>query len=330
MAWILAEWTLRSTLLIVFAGATLWGLRVKDAPLRLTAWTAVLAGVLLMPLFQMAVPTVAIAVPRPWTRSAATKSGRAPSPLPFHLMEPAAGESAGRWSMDWPNAAAFVGLTGAVAMMSRLLAGLYFTRRLIRASRKIREGVRESESITVPATAGLLRPVVLLPPVWREWEPAKLRAVMAHEGAHARGYDPLRRFLASVYRASCWYNPLAWWLSAHLAALAEAKSDDAALAEVRDEALYAEILVSFWERAPRRVIWEGVGMSRSGKLTRRMERILDSERRLSASVAQRRVGGGGYRSLSDLRERVGKAHVGRAAATSRDIGGACCSFDARA
>ena len=48
----LTEWAVRSSLLISFAGSALWALRVKDSSIRLAAWTAVLAGSLLVPVMK--------------------------------------------------------------------------------------------------------------------------------------------------------------------------------------------------------------------------------------------------------------------------------------
>ena len=49
--------------------------------------------------------------------------------------------------------------------------------------------MRESASISVPITVGQISPAILLPTGWREWDPAKLRAVLAHEEAHVRRAD---------------------------------------------------------------------------------------------------------------------------------------------
>ncbi len=140
--------------------------------------------------------------------------------------------------------------------------------------------------MTVPLAVGFLRPVILLPCDWREWDAQKLEAVMVHERAHIRRRDPIRRLAGSIYRGLCWFHPLAWWLSAHVAELAESASDDAALLAIGNETLYAETLVGFWQRTPRRVLWEGIGMARGGKLTKRMQRILDSDRVLSRGIGR--------------------------------------------
>jgi hypothetical protein len=67
---------------------------------------------------------------------------------------------------------------------------------------------------------GWLRPRVLLPLEWREWDRNKLDAVLAHEGAHVRRRDGLIAALAAVNRCVFWFHPLAWMLERKLALLA--------------------------------------------------------------------------------------------------------------
>src|SRR5262249_16709322 len=126
-----------------------------------------------------------------------------------------------------------------------------------------------------------------LPPDWREWEPWKLRAVIAHEQAHVHRRDPLCQALAAFYRGLCWFHPLSWWLHRRLVELAEAASDDAALRAAPDRLLYAEALLGFFEKTQRQRRLEGVAMAKRGKATRRVERILDTGRMLSVSLTPR-------------------------------------------
>src|SRR5580704_8526157 len=60
----LAEWALRSSILILSGALLLWALRVKDPSIRLAAWTAMLCGSLAMPLFTAMAPKVPLAVMR--------------------------------------------------------------------------------------------------------------------------------------------------------------------------------------------------------------------------------------------------------------------------
>jgi beta-lactamase regulating signal transducer with metallopeptidase domain len=135
----------------------------------------------------------------------------------------------------------------------------------------------ESEVIAVPVTMGVLRPAILLPANWREWDDAKLQAVVAHEMSHVARRDALTQYLSLLHRAIFWFSPLAWWLDRHVAELAEQASDEAALSCGADSGDYAKALLGFFESlhaAPGRVWWQGVAMAKAGQAERRLERIL--------------------------------------------------------
>jgi hypothetical protein len=145
----------------------------------------------------------------------------------------------------------------------------------------------ESPAVVVPVTLGVWRPIILLPPAWRAWSEEKIQAVLAHELSHVVRKDALTRALAAIHRGVFWFSPLAWWLERHLAALAEQASDDAALRTMADRTLYAEVLLGFYgdlQGAVGRVRWEGVAMTSGKQAQRRVDRILDSSRRLSAGL----------------------------------------------
>jgi hypothetical protein len=177
----------------------------------------------------------------------------------------------------------------------RFVVGLAFGHRLVQNSRKIDEPrltirlaanvadlpfpprAAESELISVPLTMGALRPTILLPCEWRDWDDAKLDAVLAHEVSHVARHDALTQRVSLLHRAIFWFSPLAWWLDRHLADLAEQASDEAALACGVDRKDYARTLLGFFETlqtAPGRVWWQGVSMAKAGQAEQRIERIL--------------------------------------------------------
>jgi beta-lactamase regulating signal transducer with metallopeptidase domain len=215
-------------------------------------------------------------------------------------------------SVPWGTIAAGIYFSGALLFLVRFLVGLAFGRRLLRASRRIddpRVAVRlasrayasglgcaplaaESELISVPLTMGALRATILLPTGWREWDDAKLDAVVAHEVSHVARRDALTQRLSLLHRAIFWFSPLAWWLDRHLADLAEQASDEAALLCGADRKDYAQTLLGFFEAlqaAPGRVWWQGVAMAKAGQAEKRLERILSWKgsvaMRLTRSVA---------------------------------------------
>jgi len=200
-------------------------------------------------------------------------------------------------SIRWNIAATAIYFAGAFVLLARFFVGLMFSRRLMQSSPiidrplltgKLAESAStsglafvpraaESQLISVPVTMGVLRPIILLPGSWREWDDAKLDAVIAHEMSHVARRDGLTQRLSLLHRAIFWFSPLAWWLERHLADLAEQASDEAALSYGVDRKDYARTLLEFFEAlqdAPGRVWWQGVSMAKSGQAEQRVERIL--------------------------------------------------------
>lgn len=280
----LAEWSVRATVLAGAVGVLLWAARIRNAHAKLAAWTIVLLAALLMPFAAQLTPRLSISVPRFFEPTANSK----PHPQPVFDPPAVPHFNAGprkTFSLHATDIAAVLWLLIALTMLFRLVLGLRLSARLVRSSRPIEDQVRESDLVRVPITVGVIRPVVILPSDWRDWPALKLRAVLAHEQAHVARHDPLRQLAATVYRSVAWFHPLAWWLRAQLSDLAEQASDDAAIAAGQDRVNYAETLLSFMERTPRRVQWQGVteGVPMANRQTRmrRIDRVLDQNRELS-------------------------------------------------
>ena len=116
--------------------------------------------------------------------------------------------------------AAILYLAGFCILAFRLLAGTLLSHRLARGA--FRDGrMLYSPQCTVPMTVGLFRARVFLPAESKDWDPGKLDAVLTHEKEHMRRRDPLVEWFALLNRTLYWFNPLSWWLSRKLAALAE-------------------------------------------------------------------------------------------------------------
>jgi len=123
--------------------------------------------------------------------------------------------------------------TIALAFLAQFVTGMFLIRKLLATAHPVScsgaNDVYESEMIAVPFTVGWVRPRILLPANWRQWERGKLEAVLAHEGAHARRHDGLVAALAGLNRCIFWFHPLAWILQRKLALLAEQACDEWAL-----------------------------------------------------------------------------------------------------
>jgi beta-lactamase regulating signal transducer with metallopeptidase domain len=196
-------------------------------------------------------------------------------------------------SVGWEEIASRIYWLVTVFFLVRLGVGFVLSRKLVRNARPITEHsadmdqafhtfsahprLAESDWISVPVTVGVWRPAILLPADWRSWDSDKLNAVLAHELSHVGRRDALTQHLALLYRAIFWFNPLSWWLSRHLAVLAEEASDEAALSVGADQNHYARTLLTFFENlqaTPGRIWWQGVSMARHGQAEQRLERIL--------------------------------------------------------
>ncbi len=236
------EWAiLRSAILILARALVLQAFRIKDASIRLAAWTAMLFGSLAIPIMTTALPGLPIHV---------TKSVGSVVPAAAVAMEKSqvldssvAEGSGGVGDLvarrvereDWPQAAAIVYLVVAFAMFLRVCIGLAMCRRLLRKSRATEEpGIRDSDQVTAPVTLGIIRPEIILPADWREWQVARRDAVLAHERSHIERHDPAIQLLSAIHRALLWFSPLSWFLHSRIVRVAEEVSDDAAVAATGD------------------------------------------------------------------------------------------------
>jgi beta-lactamase regulating signal transducer with metallopeptidase domain len=106
-------------------------------------------------------------------------------------------------------------LAGVFAMALYRLIGWNLLRRVVSRARRVRgRRVMESADLATPVAAGVMRPMVILPAGWREWNAATKRAVLAHEFAHLRRRDTLVAALTRFTQCVFWFHPLTWWLGA--------------------------------------------------------------------------------------------------------------------
>jgi RND family efflux transporter MFP subunit len=280
-----AEWALRSSILIMSGALLLLALRVKDSSVRLAVWTALLCGSLAIPPLTMALPRVPITM----LHAVAVPAG-APAvvdPAPEFLRATARSEVAapvhvGRASgaVDWSRAALALYALVSLALFLRICVGLAMSRLLLRKSRATDRatfgiGIRESDRVASPVTLGIVRPAIVLPADWRQWDDARLNAVLAHERSHIRRRDPAVQLVSAIHRALLWHSPLSWFLHKRIVCVAEEASDDAAVVATSDRAFYAETLLGFMQRGVRNANWLGVPMARYGRAEGRIQRILD-------------------------------------------------------
>ncbi len=190
-------------------------------------------------------------------------------------------------------------ITIAGLFLVRLFFGFTLALRVLLRARPIpspavlgETSVRESRDLTTPVTIGS---TVLLPSDWHTWDSAKLHVVLAHEQSHVRQRDFYLQLAAAIHAAIFWFSPLGWWLKRTLIELGEALGDRAGLAQAKDPAAYAQILLEFAampRTGPKTFPWRnpiaGVPMARSSNLSGRIERILNDRRFRLAFLGGRR------------------------------------------
>lgn len=285
----LAEWVIRSLILILGGAALLWLMRVKNPALRLTAWTAMLGASIAIPALMTALPRLPIAVlrapARPPIAESAVVSGEDAiefgGPAADISRVPVTGRTVAAKAFNWARFAATVYALVAGALLLRLFTGWIVSLRILRRSRDsgvVEDGleIRESRHVLSPVTVGIIRSAILLPSDWRAWDSAKLSAVLAHERSHIRRRDPVVQFVSAIHRALLWASPASWLLHRSIVRAAEEISDDDAVAAACDRVLYAEILLDFIQRGVGQTSWPRVAMAHYDKPATRVWRILNS------------------------------------------------------
>jgi beta-lactamase regulating signal transducer with metallopeptidase domain len=275
-----AEWAFRSSIVILGGAALLRLLRVKDPSIRLAGWISVLCASLAMPLLTAELPVLPVMKQKPahmieiWPPAvqAVASAPQTPSVPPRTPVRP---------SPDWRRIAILTYSIVAIGLLLRLCAGIVMSLRILRASRatgRLADNVEvlESDQVTVPVTLGVMRPAIVLPADWRDWDEVKFQAVVAHETSHIRRRDPLVQLVSALHRALLWLTPLSWYLHRQIVRVAEEASDDAAVAALGDRESYAGILLEFMAGV-KEVSWQGVAMARCGRPEQRIRRVLDGK-----------------------------------------------------
>ena len=103
------------------------------------------------------------------------------------------------------------------------------------------------ERIVVPATIGVLRPSILLPPDAPQWTDADVRRALVHELEHVRRGDFWTHLAAHAICGVYWFHPLVWIAWRQLVIEAERACDDSVVSGM-DRTDYADQLVALAAR----------------------------------------------------------------------------------
>ena len=200
-----------------------------------------------------------------------------------------------QWAVSPATITVLLYLGVVIALLSRMFYGLGSAIRIWQTAEPVAIDnaialanglpLRSSLAVSSPVTIGS---AVVLPVDYQTWNVEKLRVVLAHERSHIDQRDFYLQLLAGFYASIFWFSPLGWWLKRELSDLAEAISDRAALSEAASRSVYAQILLEF-AAAPRPTLI-GVAMARTGRLSQRIERLLnDHSFRQSFAGTRRRA-----------------------------------------
>lgn len=140
--------------------------------------------------------------------------------------------------------------------------------------------LRIGDEALAPATWGIRRPTVILPPSAKSWPNPQRRSVMLHELAHVKRGDWATQWIATIACAIHWVNPLAWWASRRLRIERELACDDVVLHSGMTPFEYAEHLLALVRSRRRcRLDWPGSPVAaRSSYLEHRLRALVDTER----------------------------------------------------
>jgi beta-lactamase regulating signal transducer with metallopeptidase domain len=242
----------------------------------------------------IAIPLASVKLPE-WDVPVESAPIAAPlfSPLPVHLgpvlrehsvqresVAPASGQQT--IPFDWDQAAARVWLVGFLTLLAATVVGLVRVRLIIRSGTPMHvpsdivagASVLLCPRLSVPATAGFLKPVILLPAEAVHWSSSRLRMVIAHESAHVKRRDWFWQLVAQLGCAIHFFNPVAWMAARRLRSESELACDDFVLAQGIEPADYAQELLDIARRA-RLHMTAAVCMASSCRVEGRLRSIVD-------------------------------------------------------
>ena len=156
----------------------------------------------------------------------------------------------GLGSGPWLWVLVWVWALGFLFALGRMVAGLLGLRNWRLRSRflgwaddpSLHIELRALPELRGPVAAGWLRKTIYVPEDWDEWDLEAREAVLAHELAHHRRHDPLRRWIGEAAAAVHWFNPLVRWMKRRLFLQCELACDRRVIDAGMPAKYYAELL----------------------------------------------------------------------------------------
>jgi beta-lactamase regulating signal transducer with metallopeptidase domain len=110
-------------------------------------------------------------------------------------------------------------------------------------ARRVSVGI--CDRLAMPVLIGIVRPLILLPPIaLNGWSAEQLEMVLLHELAHLRRWDNLVNLLQRIVESLLFFHPVVWWLSGWVRLERELCCDRLVVERLGQPVAYAEMLVS--------------------------------------------------------------------------------------
>ncbi len=274
MNWqLLLDITLKVTIILALTGLLALALQKASAAARHLLWSLALVGLLMLPVLIEVLPRIqAPIMPAKATVQTTTipsedfkldeslllASPQITQVSPVQNVEPA------NWRPDFSQVLAMIWSAGVLFFLTRLIGASIKIRRILANSALVSDApmtaliqnlaadldlqtpvaLYVSADLAMPVTAGIKRPVILLPVEAADWDADWMRMVLLHELAHVKRRDCLTQMLANIACAVYWFNPLVWYAAKQLRKERELACDDTVLALGTRASDYAGYLVA--------------------------------------------------------------------------------------
>jgi beta-lactamase regulating signal transducer with metallopeptidase domain len=304
MTLFLLNTTIKISLIVLVAMATLALLRRRSAAVRHFVLAVALACAAATPALRLVAPAWQATAGTWLTASRAVLIDRPLAVLEETPAPAASREVSTRGRRPW-NAAAIaralgvIWMTGAAAALFVLAVGLLRLASIASRARPVSSGpwvdaaadvargyglrrpplVLQSDHPSLLGTWGFRRAKVLLPADAPSWPADRIRIVLGHELAHVRRGDWTVQLAAEALRAVYWFNPLLWLACRRLRIESEQACDDAVLKLGVQGSDYASELIdlarAFTADKPRLV--PAAAIARPSSLERRIRAMLNGQ-----------------------------------------------------